>query len=528
MSDAASVGLIPLYKIPSPGKQRGSALTFPKDETVQFTREWFARVMVDPKLYSAFVDYVELEHCSENIQFYQELTQLEDLVASSVLASSIQEAASYESARSAGSTQSLARFLRAAATAMASSSTQSTDHLDSTTNPPTLLNPASSILITLPPLPASPAPSALRQRYLEMFQTFIAAGSSLEINVTDATRKRIAAALVSITTPHSTSSSMQPNEDDPATFPSTVFDAAGDEIIDLLYRDTFKRFVTFRAKQHSHPTTGTDGSSTPSSSTRGSHDAKRNTGRLTDDDFEDPLGDITPDMAMLLLAQAAIQAEEQRERREASSSSSSSLATSGTSTPKKKGFWRWRKDGTTTSTAAAADKSASSLRHAVDSTSSSQGMPSPSTSRRSSTSSQNSADPDSSSSSSSTFTKPTNAPRTRKMSIFAPSQRQVTDISPAPPPLPIDTSPKRLHPPLAPLDVSGSLARPTADHDATVAGPKSAGATPGWGFRVKTPVGEKTPGGWFGRRTTERREEGEDVPPVPEVPDHLRKGVAKG
>ncbi|KAI8849807.1 hypothetical protein BC829DRAFT_176329 [Chytridium lagenaria] len=304
--------------------------------------------MVDPKLHTAFVEYVELEHCGENIQFYQELTKLEDLVASSILAATIQEAAAYESARSAGSTHALARFLRAAV--ITSTGLQADSDPSAASN----IQPASSVLITLPPLPHTLVPHGLRQRYIDIFSTFIVAGSPQEINVTDATRKRIAAALTPIlSTASSSSHNSATNSHSPSSPPgfsdhgvdeappATLFNAAGDEIVDLLYRDTFKRFVAWRAKVGSSAVSIADsGSSTPSSA-RASYEGKRGKKdqQTADDDFEDPLGDLTPDMAMMLLAQAAIQAEQDRDSTPSSATASPS--------PKKKGitsFWKRKKD----------------------------------------------------------------------------------------------------------------------------------------------------------------------------------------
>ncbi|KAJ3110905.1 hypothetical protein HDU96_006158 [Phlyctochytrium bullatum] len=434
LPDLASSGLIPLYKIPSKGRLANANLAFNKDEPIQFTRESFAKVMVDSRLYAAFVDYVEREHCGENIQFYQELSKLEDLIASCTLASSIHEAATYESARSAGATHALARFLRAAAAAAAAASTNSLATTATVEEPTT----ASSVLTSLPPLPSTPAPPSLRRRYLELYNTFIAQGSPQEINVTDATRRRIANALAPVLAISSVASgnalqapsgppSSQPspsaggetggtgaNDDAP---PATVFDAAGDEIVDLLYRDTFKRFVGWHAKNGltgssmglgaSGETASPAGSAM--SSSRPSHDGKRRPNKNEpEEQFEDPMEDLTPDLAMMLLAQAALQAEEARSKSKATAPSSGS----GTSTPKKLAFWRRKKVDSNSASANTSAKElgavgggggggvssasgsatnvlrgSSSISNLADPASAT-GMPSPPMSRRSSTSSQ--------------------------------------------------------------------------------------------------------------------------------------------
>ncbi|KAJ3104524.1 hypothetical protein HDU97_009137 [Phlyctochytrium planicorne] len=534
--------LIPLYKIPPVQGRTPAPVAFPKDEIVQFSRESFARVMVDPNLYSAFVDYVEIEHCGENIQFYQELCKLEDLVACSLMASSIQEAAAYESARSIGSTHALARFLRAAAT------TSQTNIEESTA--------ITSVLITLPPLPvqALPPPN-LRTKYFDIFTTFIAQGSPMEINVTDATRKRIANALVpilSISAVSSKTGSPSPAAPEPGaqfeSFPCTVFNAAGDEIVDLLYRDTFKRFVAWRAKNASAapPPPSESGSSTPSSS-RPSHDIKRQNKREKDskqeDDFEDPMADLSPEMAMMLLAQAAIKAEQAREARMAEKARNQPQS-------KKKDlpFWRRKKDRSDSagSSTGSLQVSAGGDKGGKGSSSSSLD-PSPPHSRRTSTSSQASNGTHSTGghqqyqqhderqstdgNPAPHFSKPTNA--RRKNSIFSSARPNINDIQE---PLPSSTpqkpeaaskSSKRSPVNALPsLDVSDSSLRRSEDLGKGPEGKESTKApkSAGWaGFKPKTPTGSG--GGWFGRKNSQHdvMTTEVDAPPVPNLPGHLKK-----
>ncbi|KAJ3112118.1 hypothetical protein HDU96_004922 [Phlyctochytrium bullatum] len=480
LPDLAQSGLIPLYKIPSRAKIASASLTFSKDEPLQFTRESFARVMVDPRLHGSFVEFVEHEHCGENIQFYEALAKLEDLIASSTLASSIQEAAAYESARSAGATHALARFLRASATATGSSHEEPTN--------------ASSVLVYLPPLPYIPAPPSLRSKYVEMYNTFIAQASPQEVNVTDATRRRIAAALAP---------ALAGDAGDDAAPPATVFDAAGDEIVDLLYRDTFKRFVAWHAKMATAAAQAETGTSSPNSSTlsssRPSADGRRRkTNDLDDaDDFVDPMEDLTPDLAMMLLAHAAMQAEETRaaKQREAAAAAAA----------KKTPFWRRKK-------VEAGDPGKPAVKE--DLAGAATGMEAVSTSRRSSTSSQASGntgnnasqppqrpprvdeEPAAAGTNTGNFAKPANAGRQRKNSLFgvkappaipppmptpqqlpAPPPMKATKSSPGPlfPSPQVDTSPRVVAAPRGPADLKPLDVSDKAVRSGGAEAPKSAG-----------------------------------------------------
>ncbi|KAJ3154141.1 hypothetical protein HK101_001674, partial [Irineochytrium annulatum] len=317
--------MIALYKIPTIQKLKSSGLSFKQDETIQHTREWFARVIVDPELLASFGDYVEKEHCSENLQFYTELTKLEDRVAAQTHTTSMADAAAYESARSAGSTHALARFLRAAATATSLASnatltpTSNDDVHSSTSSPSHSSNPtapkkaasashATALLATLPPLPPATAPQGLIPSYVELFRTYIAQGAPQEINVTDANRRRIAASLkdaVAALNARAAGGTAAANTTaDLPGFQSNVFDPAGDEIVDLLYRDTFKRFVAFRmrAVEEQVTTPQTGGAAAGGSEER----------------LAAGLSELDGETALMLLAQAAINAEREREREQAS------------------------------------------------------------------------------------------------------------------------------------------------------------------------------------------------------------------
>ncbi|KAJ3133289.1 hypothetical protein HK101_004468, partial [Irineochytrium annulatum] len=334
---AAMMPQMPLYKIK---QHRASAnveaangnISFAKSEaSIQFTREWFARVMVDVELNKLFTEFVEMEHCTENMVFYNELNKLEDLIASQTVTTSITEAAAYESARSAGSSHALARFLRAAAAASAYTASAVTTpkasldedrdaarrHAHSASQ-----NAASAILAALPPLPPNAAPNNLIPHYVDIFMTFIAAGSKEEVNVTDATRKRIAGALKEAVDTFSVSSvTASANKADAlaksslaSPLLSTIFDPVGDEIVDLLYRDTFKRFVAWRSKVASEDR---DREREQTASATGSThlkapDASTSSSRKTSAEFED-LQTVDHETAFMALAKAAMAAERERE-----------------------------------------------------------------------------------------------------------------------------------------------------------------------------------------------------------------------
>ncbi|KAJ3410376.1 hypothetical protein HDV05_003854 [Chytridiales sp. JEL 0842] len=217
-------------------------VTFGKDAVVQFTREWFARVLVDEALFEAFGGFVELEHCSENILFYKELALLEDLAASCTPASSLTDASEYESARSAGATQVLARFLKATPSGATTTQTATT-----TTSSITTVQPATTILTTLPPLPASQkVPAKLVQIYIDFCKFFFLPGSTHEVNVTASTRRKI---LSCVMPKEGEESGGGGDVQQGGEFDIRVFDAAADEVLELLYKDTFKRFVSVRSKQ---------------------------------------------------------------------------------------------------------------------------------------------------------------------------------------------------------------------------------------------------------------------------------------
>ncbi|KAJ3096245.1 hypothetical protein HDU97_006078 [Phlyctochytrium planicorne] len=518
----ASNDALTLYQMPAKGTP--VTATFPKEETIQFTRESFARVMVDQRLFSAFGDYVKMEHCGENIEFYQELSKLEDLIACGIMATSIQEADAYSTARKAGSTHSLARFLRYAATTSQSCSENTTEASSA----------ATSVLISLPPLPSqAPPPPDLKSHYINIFTTFIAQGAPMEINVTDATRKRIASKLATIIPSH-TASSIPTDQVGAGSdnFPCTVFDSAGDEIIDLLYRDTFKRFVNYYSKnlsQFTHALSVTESpSSTPTTSSRPSHDMKRPQRKekelKQDSSLGDPMEDLSPEIAMMLLAQAAIRAEQERDSKAQDAGKSPQ--------PKKKtdlAFWR-RKKERSDSTASTTSLSGTSGEKGVKTSSSLALEPSPPQSRRNSASSQ--------ASTGTTSTTPQNqdgetTKHRRKNSIFSNSKPNLNNIqAPLPTSVPnrtgspmkyLDNSPKRSPANSLPaLDMSAPGLKDDVGNAVDLApAPKSAG----WaGFLVKTPTGSG--GGWFGRKTGSNNDvltTDEDAPPVPTIPGHLKK-----
>jgi hypothetical protein len=94
-------------------------------------------------------------------------------------------------------------------------------------------------------------PPKLIQIYVDFCKFFFFPGSSHEVNVTATTRRKILTAMFgpnySAMVSAANNNNNGPMQIEP--FTTTVFDQAADEILDLLYRDTFKRFVSIRAKQ---------------------------------------------------------------------------------------------------------------------------------------------------------------------------------------------------------------------------------------------------------------------------------------
>ncbi|KAI9339429.1 hypothetical protein DFJ73DRAFT_948228 [Zopfochytrium polystomum] len=203
-----------------------------------FTRESFARVMVDPDLLPDFVSFVELEHCFENILFYGDLMALEDRAASLIPFLTPESSAVYMAARSAGSSHALARFLRTNLPP-AVSNLPASAAASAPGGPPrahsSSVSPLVATLSSLPPLPpAYPVPPQLLSAYRDLYEKFLVHGTLLEINVPDSIRSRVVRAIADLGNANTVLATL------------TMFDDVADEVLRTLYTDSFQRFVTWR------------------------------------------------------------------------------------------------------------------------------------------------------------------------------------------------------------------------------------------------------------------------------------------
>ncbi|KAJ3090280.1 hypothetical protein HK102_004229 [Quaeritorhiza haematococci] len=168
---------------------------------LQYTRESFAKVLYDPVLYSDFQELAEADHCKENLMFFENYTKLEQLLADYVpkygggsrgrTGLSVPKDMSY--------TRSVARFLHHGTEEAANQQTVDI-----------------------------PVPVRLVSHFLLFHASFIAPGAPHEVNITDKLRRRIAEQLAA---------------GGGHRVPATVFDGAADEVLGLLYQNTFRKFV---------------------------------------------------------------------------------------------------------------------------------------------------------------------------------------------------------------------------------------------------------------------------------------------
>ncbi|KAI9340755.1 hypothetical protein DFJ73DRAFT_844217 [Zopfochytrium polystomum] len=221
-------------KLPQTSSSSNYPILNTSSGALSFSKECFARVMVDASLNGDFVRFVEIEHGNENIFFYRELAALEDLVTSTIGGLSYEAAAAYTAARAGGSSHVLARFIRRSFPSLNACSPQvpppnfpSKRQLPPATTigePPPLL----TLLASLPPLPPGcPIIPSLP-------------GSVYEVNIPSAVRTRITRAMAGLERPD------QPMSDTEAEPTVSLFDAAADEVLRMMYSDTFQRFVMWR------------------------------------------------------------------------------------------------------------------------------------------------------------------------------------------------------------------------------------------------------------------------------------------
>ncbi|KAJ3412329.1 hypothetical protein HDV05_000926 [Chytridiales sp. JEL 0842] len=269
-----------LYKIQQRSPPRLSVdMLKDTSTTVQFTREAFARFLADEGLMAEFSEFIELEHCSENLLFYKELALLEDLAAAHTPAASIDLVNAYEAARAVGATQVLARFLRAANANNSSCDTSQQQQQQ---------QQASHLLINLPSLsPSQPVPQKLIQVYADFCKFFFLPGSPYEVNITASSRRRLLTKVfgtsdvgadtvpVGLVEKKEKPEVLVDVETTTDVFEMTVFDKAADEVLDMLYRDTFRRFVDVKQKQQQQQQQLSQSLGSPSMAERNSVSSER-------------------------------------------------------------------------------------------------------------------------------------------------------------------------------------------------------------------------------------------------------------
>ncbi|KAI8918440.1 hypothetical protein DFJ77DRAFT_508675 [Powellomyces hirtus] len=173
-----------------------------------YTRDGFVRMLFHAESYAEFVTFARDTLCLENIMFYESFVRLELQIAESL------PAASGVPPADTGLTRCLVRFLE-------------NNALSSAYDPENYL-----------------VPPSIMNNLILFYSTFIMPGAQHEVNISHALRKGIIKEL------------QQKDEETgiPALVaaegvPITVFDAAADEILDMLYRNTFHLFLRQREEQ---------------------------------------------------------------------------------------------------------------------------------------------------------------------------------------------------------------------------------------------------------------------------------------
>ncbi|KAJ3308514.1 hypothetical protein HDU76_003894 [Blyttiomyces sp. JEL0837] len=157
-----------------------------------FSKESFERVLTEEKLFAEFKEYAtNVDHCGENIMFWEGVVELEDLLTESdpTYGHGLQEPATW----------ALSRFLN---------------------------SPISNLY------PIIPVPLTLLPHFLYFHSTFLSNNAPSEVNIQGSLR-------ISIETVVET-----------GKFTSDVFDRAIDEVVSLLYLNTFRGFIASKEKEN--------------------------------------------------------------------------------------------------------------------------------------------------------------------------------------------------------------------------------------------------------------------------------------
>jgi len=172
-----------------------------------FTKDCFARILYDQFLCKEFADFIEADHCKENMMFFDSYSKLERLL--------IENVPKYENTR----TQVPVSKLNPNSAQYGKFVSCFLQLEDVSAHPNTIS--ADSIFI----------PSAIYSHFILFHATYIAPGSPHEVNITDKLRKKIAVSLAL---------------EGGRNVPSSVFEGAVKEVMDLMYLNTFKKFVAAR------------------------------------------------------------------------------------------------------------------------------------------------------------------------------------------------------------------------------------------------------------------------------------------
>ncbi|KAJ3118586.1 hypothetical protein HDU96_000047 [Phlyctochytrium bullatum] len=180
-------------------KHVGSASEAP----LAFNKESFERVLMEWELFCEFRHYsLTVDLCMENIQFWESVCELEELLS--------EHDPTYRNGLdSSTSTWALTRFLNKPQAAL---------------------------------YPVYPVPASVATHFLYFHATFLARDAPLEVNVPGKVRFRIQSDIAK--RPSSAGKGQAAGDG----FLTNIFDQAVDEVIGLLYLNTFKGFVSHRDK----------------------------------------------------------------------------------------------------------------------------------------------------------------------------------------------------------------------------------------------------------------------------------------
>ncbi|KAI8621292.1 hypothetical protein BC830DRAFT_276006 [Chytriomyces sp. MP71] len=191
-------------------EERASVVEQPT--VVTFTPASFLQLMTsDGLLFKQFWQFTISDLSSGNVKLYSAICALEDQLAAQTVGKSPEDILAYRVSRSNGMTQSLSRFVKYNLKAH------------------TLQLSEISTFVALPPIPITPVPTALKGQYTDIYATYIAEASPVEVSLSAHTRRSAQTTL----------------EQDPLL--SSAFDAVADEVLQNLYRGAFARFVAVRS-----------------------------------------------------------------------------------------------------------------------------------------------------------------------------------------------------------------------------------------------------------------------------------------